>query len=211
MQEVTEKYGFIYLHPDGTKDYLGKQMWNSTDACCDYLNVGPNDVDYMNRLIKDVSAKFTVDSKRIYFAGHSNGGFHSFRMACSASSTVAAIMSLGGATYDDIGLCEADHPVNILVVHGTGEEDCLYGGGQADNGRRFPGAEQSVASWMTLNKCTAGSLTAGTPFDLDYHVDGPETTPYTASCPGGGEVQFWKMRDSMHIPALAQDFNERLI
>ena len=92
-----DKRGFLYAHPDGTIDSQNNRFWNASDACCN-LDPVPSKVDdsaYLSKLIADISAHYTVDPKRVYFFGHSNGGFMSYRMACEHADKIAAIVTEG--------------------------------------------------------------------------------------------------------------------
>src|SRR5262245_31050828 len=80
IEPQAEARGFLYAHPDGTKDTGGSQFWNATDACCDLYNSGVDDSGYLAMVIEQIKAKYTVDAKRVFLAGHSNGGFMSYRM-----------------------------------------------------------------------------------------------------------------------------------
>ena len=65
-----------------------------------------------------------VDPYRIYVAGHSNGGFMSYRLACTHADRIAAIVSLAGATFDTPADCSPTEPVAVLQIHGTADDTC---------------------------------------------------------------------------------------
>jgi hypothetical protein len=46
---------------------------------------------------------------------------------------------------------------------------------------------------------------------VDKSVDGEDTTPYTATCPIGGDVTFWVMQEVGHVPKLEDDFSQRVV
>ena len=50
-------------------------------------------------MITAIEGAVTVDPQRIYVVGHSNGGFMSYRLACTRADRIAAIVSLAGATF----------------------------------------------------------------------------------------------------------------
>ena len=97
----SDQEGFLYLHPDGTTDCLGDPFWNATDACCNFCGSSVDDVAFLSAVLDAIEAQFTVDPRRIFLIGHSNGGFMSYRMACEHADRVAAIASLAGATWFD--------------------------------------------------------------------------------------------------------------
>src|SRR5690606_28441464 len=105
MGDVVDELGFLLALPDGTEDILGLRFWNATDACCDHFGRRPDDVGYLTALLDAVGDAARVDDGQVFFAGHSNGGFMSYRMACELPGRVAAIASMAGATYEDPSLC----------------------------------------------------------------------------------------------------------
>ena len=73
-----------------------------------------DDVGYLIGLVKETQALVSIDPKRIYFAGHSNGGFMTHAMACYHSDIIAAGVSLAGAQFYFLSDCQAKHPVSML-------------------------------------------------------------------------------------------------
>ena len=78
------------------------------------LYIGVDDEGYLLSLIKETQALVSIDPKRIYFAGHSNGGFMTHAMACYHSDIIAAGVSLAGAQFNSLIDCQAKHPVSML-------------------------------------------------------------------------------------------------
>jgi polyhydroxybutyrate depolymerase len=204
LQPVAEAETFLYAMPDGTLDQGGSRFWNGTDACCDLYDTGVDDVAYLTGLIDDVAARYTVDPRRIYFVGHSNGGFMSHRMACDRSDRVAAIVALAGTVWNDPGACPAGAPVAIAHAHGTTDDVILYAGGMVFGQATYPSADMTAAIWRTKNGCT-GTAAGGT-LDLD-NLPGPETAVTRGTgCAAGGTVELWRMEGVAHIPSLTADW-----
>lgn len=118
----------FYIVPDGIKNPANKRFWRATDACCDFLDMGWDDSQYLIDIIDEVSAKFPIDQSRIYIVGHSNGGFMTHRMACDHSDRIAAIVTLAGMQFKDQSMCKAKHPISFLHIHGTADVKILYNG-----------------------------------------------------------------------------------
>ena len=121
--------GYIYVIPNGIRNSIGDRFWAATDACCDFIEMGWDDSQYLINIVDEVSLKYSVDQARIYIAGHSNGGFMAHRMACDHASRIAGIVSVAGMNFKDISLCKPSEPVNILQVHGTADTTIPYNGG----------------------------------------------------------------------------------
>ena len=105
-------------------------------------------------LIEEIKIALTVDRRRIYVTGHSNGGFMSYRMACDHADTVAAIASLAGATYLDPTACSPSTTAHTLQIHGTFDTVINYGGGCIVGGGCYPGAIDTAETWATYNACS---------------------------------------------------------
>ena len=168
--------GFLYAHPDGTIDSTGKRGWNGTDACCDFDAPQVDDSAYLNRVIEQIEERYTVDPKRVFFVGHSNGGFMSHRMACDHADKVAAIVSLAGAQFSDLSKCTPSGPVAVLEIHGTADDTILFGGGETIPGHAYPGAATTISDWASLDGCSATADTSSPALDLERVLAGKETT-----------------------------------
>ncbi len=209
FESVAERNKFILVYPDGTIDATGKRFWNATDACCSFFSQVDDDA-YLLSILKEMESNYSIDAKRIYFVGHSNGGFMSYRMACRHSDQVAAIASLAGASYFTATDCGAKNSVSVLQVHGTNDQTILYRGGQILS-NSYPSALASVSQWATFNQCTQNAVTRSTNLDLEGNIAGDETsiTAWT-NCQNSSEVELWTMKDAAHIPTLSSTFATKI-
>ena len=204
LQPEAEARGFLYVHPDGTKNQLGQAFWNATDGCCDNTQ-SVDDSGYISFIIDQVSTTYNVDPARIYLVGHSNGGFMSYRMACDHADQIAAIVSLAGATFEDATRCAPSEPVSVLQIHGTADETIAYEGGNTPVGS-YPAALTTVAEWSTYDGCGEVMMGLGH-VDLVSNLDGAETTTSTfIGCPEDVAVELWTMAGGPHIPQLTENF-----
>ncbi len=211
FEPLAESRGFLYVHPDGTVDPNGQRFWNATDACCAFGGEPPDDAAYLLAIIEQVSDDYSVDPNAIFLAGHSNGGFMSYRMACEHADTIAGIASLAGATFADSADCTPSEPVSVLQVHGTDDTVIAYDGG-AIFGNDYPSARQTVESWVASNSCDpTPSVTADT-LDLDAAVDGSESdTEVFTGCELGAQVELWTIDDGSHVPDVTDEFSAAVV
>jgi polyhydroxybutyrate depolymerase len=220
LQPVLDERGVLYGVPNGTPDRAGDRFWNATDACCDLYDSGVDDSGYLQDVIQQAEDRYTVDGRRIFVVGHSNGGFMAYRMACDHSDTVAAIVSVAGAMYDDPRKCSAAQPVSVLQVHGSGDTVVPYQGGTI-NGVKLPSAMTTARDWATFNGCALSPTNAGR---LDVATDantppgssplrGAETRVLTfhQNCKAGSEVQLWTVEGAGHAPAFSAEFARDLV
>ncbi|MEO7329263.1 MAG: alpha/beta fold hydrolase [Minicystis sp.] len=205
LHEETDKRGMILALPHGTIDKdVGSWSWNGTDACCGWDTMA-NDVAYLMAVISDIESKYNVDKKRIFFLGHSNGGFMAHRLACDRSSRIAGIVSLAGETFKHPKDCIAANPIAMLQVQGTADKTVSYTGGSPLGIAGIPpapGAEDTAKIWAAKNHCEATPDTGGAAIDLVTNLAGAETkkTAYKG-CEANGDTELWTIENGPHSPA----------
>ncbi len=213
MSPAIEKRGVLLATPNGTKNGAGISFWNATDACCNFDNKTVDDVAYLTTLVKDMSARYKVDPKRVYFAGHSNGGFMSYRMACEKANIVAGIVSLSGAMFNDPAKCQPSGPVAAAQVHGTTDEVINFNGGTLPlRTVPYPSARTSIGFWAKRNGCSDAFEPAETKADFIDALSQTETTKQRFSgCPAGLETELWTITGARHTPTYNASFAENVL
>ncbi len=211
FEPLAESRGFLYVHPDGTVDARGEQFWNATDACCSFGSDAIDDEAYLLSVIEQVSADYNVDPKAVFLAGHSNGGFMSYRMACRHADTIAGIASLAGATFADTDDCAPSEPVSVLQVHGTSDDTILFEGGSII-GVQYPGAQETVDSWVAYNGCDTTPTSTPDALDLDGSIDGAESDiDALGGCEQNTAVELWTIDGGVHVPPVTADFSASVV
>lgn len=212
ISELVDRYGFVLATPDGTQETQGRnaRFWNASDACCNFYANDLDDAAYVLEIINTVSAEYSIDARRIYLIGHSNGGFMSYKTAHTYSDVIAGIASLAGAEATTEQAAPAN-PVHVLQIHGTADATIAYNGGEIQ-GNVYPGAEETVSRWAAYNGCAAEGLVTAT-LDLDQSLEGLETTVtrYSNNCQPGGSAELWTITDGAHIPQISQVFPEKVV
>lgn len=208
LDNVLSENGYIFLAPNGTRD-ASSQFWNATDACCNFYGSGVDDVAYLSGLIDEAQARFNINPNAIFFVGHSNGGFMSYRMACELSGRIAGIVSLAGATFNDPDDCAPAEGVNVVQVHGTLDATVLYDGGVFFGGG-YPGAEQTVQNWVEYNECDAEGEEIGR-LDISAELGDETLVTRWSGCRGDGRVELWRMDGAGHIPGLNSGFANAVV
>ena len=202
MDLAAKQLGFIYIAPDGTADTQGYQFWNATKACCNLYGSTVDDVSYLQSLVNEISKKVSVDAKRIYFFGHSNGAFMAYKFACAHPEVVAAVSGLAGAMDEQSDLCAAKSPVSVLQIHGTKDEVINYFGGSII-GNSYTSATEGAQRWAATDGCALKPSVAPA-IDLLASLDGAETVKTIYSCKDN-DVELWSINNGSHSPLL--DFN----
>jgi polyhydroxybutyrate depolymerase len=207
----SDAHGFIYAMPSGTINKDGAPFWNASDACCNLYGSTVDDSTYLSTVLTEIQARYSIDPKRVYIVGHSNGGFMAYRMACDHADQVAAIVSFAGAMPMDPSVCKPSQPVSTLEIHGTADILIRYGGGSI-GANRYPGARTSLDDWVTLDGCVGSADTTSPPLDLDSTLPGAETTVTKfESCKFGGHAELWTITGGAHVPALSSEFTADVI
>jgi polyhydroxybutyrate depolymerase len=203
--------GFISIFPEGTIDAWGATFWNATPACCNFFDSTVNDSDYLRNLIDEISAKYPIDKRRIYLAGHSNGGFMAHRMACEHSDQIAGIVSVAGAIFNDVKDCKATEPVSVLQVHGVQDPVITYESGNL-NGQQYPSANQTAKSWAKINGCKIGPIKSKNNLGIERSSKNLETSVLSFSkCKSGASVQLWSMSGVGHTPKFNETFSQKAL
>ena len=212
LTALAESEEFLYAYPQGLSDLIGNPFWNGTDACCDLFGNGVDDSSYLIDLVDEIRSRLNVDPWRVHFTGWSNGGFMSYRMACDHADAVASLASLAGATFLDAGDCQPENPVHTLEIHGTSDGTIFYGGGATNIGT-YPGAVQTVQTWVGYNGCDATPDTTSPNRDIDGGIAGAETevSVYEKGCVPGGSARLWEIPGGPHGPALTGDFRAGVV
>lgn len=213
LASLADERGYIYAVPDGTFDKSNPpaRFWNATDACCDFFDSGVDDSAYLSGVVDQIKANYNIDPKRVYFVGHSNGGFMSYRMACDHADQIAAIVALAGATFKDDSKCNPSEPVAVAAIHGDMDETVPYAGGTLGGLAQIPGAVETTEIWAAHDGCDL-TITEGAPKDLDTGLAGAETTVsiYDQNCKPGGHAELWTIAGGKHVPAVSDDFRKSI-
>ena len=102
FSDIANDNGFLFIAPTGSVNPRGETFWNATPACCDFFGSNVDDVGYIKELIDAIKLEYNVDANRVYLVGHSNGGFMSYQVAYNHPSIIAAVVSLAGASHDEV-------------------------------------------------------------------------------------------------------------
>ena len=166
----SETAGFVAVFPNGySKLPSGKfATWNAGNCCGDARDRNVDDVGFVRKIIRDVSAQLHIDHTRIYATGMSNGGMMAYRLACELPDTFTAIAAVAGT--DNTAQCAPKSPISILHIHAQNDDRVLYNGGA---GRKFGDVSKvtdftsvptTVSTWAGRNSCSgAPQRTLSTP------------------------------------------------
>jgi len=176
MDEKAETEGFVVVYPQALP--ANANVWALADS-----TAGSMDIEFTQAILDDLHQKLSIDPKRIYATGFSNGGGLVDNLGCFISDTFAAIAPVAG-TYVYWAPCETSSPVSVIAIHGDADSSVVYSGG----GFSTPGW---AGTWAERNGCDPSSSTSQIYDDISVETwdscpEGREVTLYTIA--GGGHV-----------------------
>jgi len=209
-----DRSGFIVVHPNGTDqprpmlNAMGRGFfftWNA-GSCCGYAKKNQiDDIGFIRAVVGEVRKHYSIDPKRIYATGISNGGMLSYRLACEASDLVAAIGVVSGA--QTVASCKPANPVSVIHIHGSADQNVQLLGGvgaKALDKDPKPPVMDAIRFWANRDGAPAQpqSLTSGKVKKEVYKGKGAEVVFYLIeggghSWPGGERIL-----DSLDPPSL---------
>ncbi len=192
----------IVAYPQGSKNEgAGKWAWEFA------RNVGP-DVEFLRTVAHDIAATYCVQPKRVHFAGHSNGGQMTSRMACDAADLIAsAAVWAGPKGAWDLADCPASRDIAFGVM--LNDNDPIVWQWIA---------EQHRDHWRQMNNCgtqhgeTGPGVLTGQRFDcaagtsVVYRLyDGPDDVTQAHVWPAGARgtdvrARMWSLFTANPLP-----------
>ncbi|TYJ56161.1 hypothetical protein B9479_003147 [Cryptococcus floricola] len=136
----------VYAQGVNNTDWNMTHIWKGAP----YENKTVDDIGYVYDMIKVVSDIWTIDHRRLYACGKSNGGGFTALLACrpDTSALFAAFLPVSPALYQGVYSfhgCQQDRAVPILQVHGV-EDVITPFHGRTPEGGSF-GPEPDIRLW----------------------------------------------------------------
>ncbi|MFV1966620.1 MAG: PHB depolymerase family esterase [Pirellulaceae bacterium] len=152
MNAKADQEGFITVYPYGTGARIFR-LFNGGGARNDIAKNLPDDIQFVDRLLDELSAEANVDTRRIYATGFSNGAMMCHRLAVERSERVAAIATVAGTMAN--GLPEPTRPVPVLHFHGTADPAFSFRGGIDGASEAFDvmSVEETIQFWAGQHEC----------------------------------------------------------
>jgi polyhydroxybutyrate depolymerase len=150
---LANREGFIAVYPDALA-----LNWNDGRNASSIPSQAQqvDDVAFVAAMIREIEGRRSIDPKRIFAAGFSNGGIFVHYLANQLSARIAAIADVGGGIAEP--LAPAFHPkspMSVLMIHGTADPFVPFAGGDVDYGGfgRIISIPQTAAAWRKVNAC----------------------------------------------------------
>jgi polyhydroxybutyrate depolymerase len=205
LDAVADREGVLVVYPNGS-GLLPRRLltWNAGECCGYAMNNRVNDVGFAIAVLEDLARRTTVDQRRIYATGHSNGAMMAYRLGAERADRIAAIAPVAGA-YDLDRFAPA-RPVAVLHIHSVDDPRALYAGGL---GPPFPGTnvrsshrpvEEGLERWRRHNGCSAQTRVAETRKGTAATGGAAQTATLLMwdGCMPGAQVAHWKLTGVGH-------------
>tara|TARA_B100000497_G_scaffold11469_1_gene13063 strand:- start:8858 stop:10015 length:1158 start_codon:yes stop_codon:yes gene_type:complete len=120
-------------------------------SSCMWTSCG-DDLEYLNRVLADIKARYQTDSSRYYVLGVSNGAMMALRWACDSSEHFAAVASIIGQLAPGFA-CQPSTKLPLIHLTGALDDVVREDGKPASDGFMYETAEKTQALWATALGC----------------------------------------------------------
>ena len=196
FRHLADKAGFVVALPSAVGE-----IWND-GRFPGLTRDGPDDVGYLVALIEDACTRFSIDERRIYVVGMSNGATMAARLVCERAGRIAAFAQVAGTAAAGVAAtCRPACPVPILQVHGTNDDFAPYGGGRRHGLRArlvlrhaagpSIGVDDWARLWVAANEAHEGPRIETFPPDTTvrrWHGPSPASDVVFYRVDGGGHT-----------------------
>ncbi|MEP6740148.1 MAG: hypothetical protein ABJA61_07190 [Caldimonas sp.] len=169
LDKIALAAGMAVVFPNGTNATGGKlitpdgvRTWNAGGGQNGYICVSGgaclaqiDDVAYSRALLADLAAHISIDAKRVFATGFSNGAAMTQRLACEASDVFAAVAPASGENQFALAGCTPSRRVAVLDIHGTLDACWPYLGGNGGclESGLYVSVADTLAGWAVRNGC----------------------------------------------------------
>ncbi|MFD0796056.1 alpha/beta hydrolase family esterase [Maribacter chungangensis] len=174
LSELSDKESFIVVYPEGVKT-LGFRTWNAGDCCPSATLLKTDDIGFIHELLQKLTSELSVNSKKVYATGFSNGGQLAYTLANRYPDKFAAVSAVAGVLQDFPFNPERNVP--IIHFHSYQDQTAPYNGGLSDAPNitnNFPSVDatlQSIANSYNCNVLKETIFSDSNTFDFFRYSD----------------------------------------
>jgi polyhydroxybutyrate depolymerase len=174
--------GFIGLARQGQAVLLvldGQQRsWNAGHGCCGFAGAHQTpDVPFVAATVADALRRWSIDPRRVYLVGYSNGGKHAYSVVCAHPTLFAAVATYGAVPLSPCA--PGTSAVSVMLAAGAADQVLPFlrkPGGHPP----LPSVPQAVSWLRTQDACAADAIRSR---------DGSALIQRWADCAGGTDVE----------------------
>ena len=194
MSPKADREKFIVVYPEGVGRQPRASTWNVSHCCAFAMTQHSPDVEFLTKVLDETEKAFSIDPKRVYFTGMSNGGMMSYRMAGALSSRIAAAGIVSGAMFDDQP--NPARPVSMIIFHGTADPVVPFTGGMSTN--TMVAASMDAPFWPVKRAFDYWVKEDGCQGEPHESVDGDVTRREIESCRDHTAVVEYEIHGGVH-------------
>jgi polyhydroxybutyrate depolymerase len=163
--EKADAEGFLAVFPEGTPADASRrarfrdnpQTWNDGSGRSNVgaVRLGAADVEFVSTMLSDLRTRVSVDERRIYATGFSNGASMTFRVARELPRILAAVAPVAGADW--LHGMTPERAVPILYITGAADPLNPIDGGDIRIGPTIfgekPPVREMIGEWVRMAGC----------------------------------------------------------
>lgn len=190
FQAIADKEKFLVVIPNCTGTLFGanRRVWNAGFCCGAAARKDIDDISFFKKMLSDLHYNFSIDSKRIYVTGMSNGAMMTYRLICEIPNTFAAAIPVAGSLV--VENCQNGSETALFHIHGMKDKNVPYDGGIGEGFARvkYRPLQESIDQFAKMKKCSAPTTTK--------QSNGDETVDY--NCGTIPPIKFMKIKQLTH-------------
>jgi polyhydroxybutyrate depolymerase len=168
LAPVADREGFLLVAPNGSGPFPRRELLRTWNVGWGFGYAQQNhtdDVGFLRALIGQLKNDYTIDSKRVYLTGLSNGAILCHYAGAANSDLLAGIAPVvgcagGGETADLTYPTAPTHPLNVIMFNGELDQHVPLQGGKQKlhtekQARYVCSARQSAEFWVKSNGCNS--------------------------------------------------------
>lgn len=147
---LAERENTILVLPEGTKKMglLMPKSWNATICCDEARSQELSDSKLLYGITKKVEADYSIDTKKEYVAGFSNGAMMTQRLVVDYPDQYKAMVVVGGAIGGYNGLIgPPSQPINALFMNGEQDTTVPPKGRETADGYEWLPRSRMIEDW----------------------------------------------------------------
>jgi polyhydroxybutyrate depolymerase len=156
-----DERGIVVAYPQGLGQPAG---WHFAGIPSSDRGGRPADLGLFDALLERLTASGCVDPRKVYVAGHSQGGGMATELGCRRTDVLAGVALISGEHFHLP--CQPSRPIPILSLHAVDDEVLPYAGGHVTGmPAGYPAvlpAEVIARTWATYNHCDAAPTSGPT-------------------------------------------------
>jgi polyhydroxybutyrate depolymerase len=157
-----DKEGFVAVAPDGipivtraaANFRTNPPLWNYGQLKTRTPRAAIDDVAFIRQLLDELKTKVPYNERRVFCAGHSNGGGMALRLAADIPERLVAAASVAGVLTVEVP--KPKQPLPTLCILGTSDPLMPLAGGEIKMSwgtRQLPPVADSLALWAKTLGC----------------------------------------------------------